>query len=496
MKTRTHLCLGLLTLVLLIGAGTAQSQNRTSAKSKPGKGERIVTPQAGPPLVQGSGTIGQISKWVTFTGTNFVLGDSIITEANGNIGIDTITPGSKLTAQGMIETTLGGIKFPDGTVQTTAAVGSLLSVEHDATLVGDGTAASPLGVAIPLHLSRPVPDSAIITVENTAENGDGVFARGGIFGVAVDARGSNSSGMGGGDGVFAIGGDSNTSGGDGLLAGGGQGNIGGGGHGVLAFGGLSNSGIGGIGVSALGGASIKGVGGDAVFAGGGGSESGDGGNGVLALGGFSNSAGKSAGDGLLAFRGSGVNGASDGLAGFFEGDVAIQGNFEVTGGTKNFKIDHPLDPENKYLVHAAVESSEVLNLYTGNVTTDANGEAVVRLPAWFETLNKDLRYQLTVIGTFAQAIVANEVQNNRFTIQTNAPSVKVSWQVTAVRSDAVMKKHPFKTEQAKPERERGTYLNPEAYDQPEERGVQWARHPELMRQIKQSRDRGNRKNER
>ena len=50
------------------------------------------------------------------------------------------------------------------------------------------------------------------------------------------------------------------------------------------------------------------------------------------------------------------------------------------------------------------------------------------------------------------------------------PNVEVSGQVTGVRSDAVMLKHPFKAEEDEPERERGTYLNPEAYGQPEERG--------------------------
>jgi hypothetical protein len=157
-------------------------------------------------------------------------------------------------------------------------------------------------------------------------------------------------------------------------------------------------------------------------------------------------------------------------------------------GTKDFMIDHPLDPENKYLFHASIESSEVLNIYSGNVVTDANGDAVVTLPDWFEVLNKDLRYQLTVIGTFAQAMVAGEVKDHRFAIKTSAPGVKVSWQVTGVRSDAMMRKHPFKVEEDKPGFERGTYLAPEAFGQPEEKGSEWARHPDLMLQIKEERE--------
>lgn len=42
---------------------------------------------------------------------------------------------------------------------------------------------------------------------------------------------------------------------------------------------------------------------------------------------------------------------------------------------------HPAD---QYLVHASVESSQMMNIYTGNVTLDASGAATVALPDWFE----------------------------------------------------------------------------------------------------------------
>ncbi|HZS06049.1 MAG TPA: hypothetical protein VFD58_14515, partial [Blastocatellia bacterium] len=216
------------------------------------------------------------------------------------------------------------------------------------------------------------------------------------------------------------------------------------------------------------------------------------GNGVVATGGNNRSSGSFGGYGIEAYQGYGPDAAHDGESGRFHGKVLIIGNLNVTGGTKNFKIDHPLDPENKYLLHASIESSEVLNVYSGNVVTDANGEAVVTLPEWFEALNKDFRYQLTVIGTFAQAIIASEVKDHRFTIKASAPGVKVSWQVTGVRSDAVMLSNPFKAEEDKPERERGTYLSPEAFGQPEERGSDWVRSPELMRQMKERREQAQR----
>lgn len=95
--------------------------------------------------VSGSGTAGQVSKWLGNNTLSYVLGDSIITEDKfGKIGIGTTNPTSKLTVNGMIETTLGGLKFPDGTVQTTAGLSSIF---HDATLTGNGTNSSPLGIA-------------------------------------------------------------------------------------------------------------------------------------------------------------------------------------------------------------------------------------------------------------------------------------------------------------------------------------------------------------
>src|SRR5262249_8868964 len=73
--------------------------------------------------VIGGGTLGKLTKWTGFASNNSVIGDANIFEDKfGNVGIGTTTPTSPLTVQGMIETTLGGIKFPDGTVQTTAGL--------------------------------------------------------------------------------------------------------------------------------------------------------------------------------------------------------------------------------------------------------------------------------------------------------------------------------------------------------------------------------------
>jgi hypothetical protein len=47
----------------------------------------------------------------------------MIIQTGGNVGIGTNNPGQKLTVNGTIESTSGGIKFPDGTTQTTSGSG-------------------------------------------------------------------------------------------------------------------------------------------------------------------------------------------------------------------------------------------------------------------------------------------------------------------------------------------------------------------------------------
>jgi len=144
--------------------------------------------------------------------------------------------------------------------------------------------------------------------------------------------------------------------------------------------------------------------------------------------------------------------------------VNVVGTLSKGGGS--FKIDHPLDPANKYLYHSFVESPDMKNIYDGTITTDAAGLATVPLPDWFEALNRDFRYQLTVIGQFAQAIVASKVANNQFRIQTDKPNVEVSWQVTGIRQDAFANANRIPVEVEKAPADRGRYLYPEAIGQP------------------------------
>ncbi len=155
------------------------------------------------------------------------------------------------------------------------------------------------------------------------------------------------------------------------------------------------------------------------------------------------------------------------------GRVVVDGDFTVVGA-KAFTMDHPLDPANKVLRHAAAESNEVINFYSGNITTDASGKALVRLPDYFEALNKDARYQLTVIGSFAQAIISKEVSNNQFEIATNQPNVKVSWEVKGVRNDARMRQHPFIAEEVKSATDKGKYWDPASHNQPENKRISFS----------------------
>lgn len=158
---------------------------------------------------------------------------------------------------------------------------------------------------------------------------------------------------------------------------------------------------------------------------------------------------------------------STGNAARFTGNVVVNGNLTVSGtvakGGGTFKIDHPLDPQNKYLYHSFVESDEMMNIYNGNVTLNSNGEATVTMPNWFQAVNTEFRYQLTCIGGFAQVYVAEEVNGNQFKIAGGKPGMKVSWQVTGVRNDPFAQKYRVQVEVEKPAAERGTYLHPEAY---------------------------------
>jgi hypothetical protein len=313
---------------------------------------------------------------------------------------------------------------------------------------------------------------------------DAIHATGGYGSIGIVATGGSSDlGDSGAAGVFTGGNGPNRPG-VGIIVTGGGGQDCCGGDGIDVTGGA----FGGTGIVATGGFAGDGpfngppgimtMGGDANSS----NSTFTNGPGIMAVG--DSTADSSGGDGIDARAGTGTcSGCNNGVAGSFAGDVDVSGNLNVSG-TKSFRIDHPLDPANKYLYHAALESSEVLDLYSGNVTLDESGEATVQFPDWFEALNRDFRYQLTAIGAAAPNLhVAQEIQNRSFRIGGGAPGMKVSWQVTGVRQDAWEKAHPMVVEVPKPARERGYYINPELFGAPPERNMDWAHMPYVMKRL-------------
>jgi len=166
--------------------------------------------------------------------------------------------------------------------------------------------------------------------------------------------------------------------------------------------------------------------------------------------------------------------ATTNWAGYFDGNVKVTGTLSKGGGS--FMIDHPLDPENKYLYHSFVESPDMMNVYNGNVILDASGEAAVQLPDYFEALNRDFRYQLTCIGGFAPVYVAEEISGNQFAIAGGEPGMKVSWQVTGIRHDKFAEANRIQVEVDKPADELGKYIHPQAYGLGEEYDIYYEQH--------------------
>jgi hypothetical protein len=213
--------------------------------------------------------------------------------------------------------------------------------------------------------------------------------------------------------------------------------------------------------------------------------SGQGGSGFLVSGVFGGSNGIGVfGNGSVGVFANGTSsgilaaGQDGGLAGQFNGDVRVSGRLFKGGG--GFTIDHPLDPENRYLSHSFVESPEMLNVYRGTVTTDRDGTATVRLPGYVEALNRDFSYQLTVVGEFAQAAVASTIQDGAFTVRTDRPETTVCWLVLGERADPWAEANRIPVEEDKPAGEQNLYLHPEAYGHPVARSAVRGQYPDVF----------------
>lgn len=166
-----------------------------------------------------------------------------------------------------------------------------------------------------------------------------------------------------------------------------------------------------------------------------------------------------------------AGGGTTNWAGYFAGNCRVTGIFD--NAKSGIVMDHPDDPANKYLYHSGVISPEMKTVYDGVAVLDSDGRAVVDLPGYFDRLNENFRYQLTCIGGYAPVYIADEISGNQFRIAGGQPGMKVSWQVTGVRSDAFAKANPMEVEKEKVGDERGKYLNPEAFGLDEQSGVDY-----------------------
>jgi hypothetical protein len=357
----------------------------------------------------------------------------------------------------------------DGTVgcgTDANAGGDITSVAAGTGLTGGATSGdATLGVAVPLVLSQPGTGAGVIQAQITnassfqrvidvANSGDGpgVFATthgNSLWGITDDISSAAVIGdTSTGEAVVGRADCSSPSGCNGIGAVVGR-HDGPNGYGVRGFTTDAGGGTGVLGQTGISGGTGRGVRGENVNAA-------NGGNGV---------------EGATNGPGAGIYGTETSsnaaaLAGRFDGNVQINGNLTVTGTKSGFQIDDPADPANRTLSHTPVETDRFTVVYSGNVRTDADGRATVRLPAYAERVAGDWRYQLTPIGTFGQAIVAQEVSDGAFVVRTEGPGTKVSWAVTGTRRDPYARSHPFQAVRAKTGAARGRYVHPRDYGKP------------------------------
>lgn len=91
--------------------------------------------------------------------------------------------------------------------------------------------------------------------------------------------------------------------------------------------------------------------------------------------------------------------------------------FLFASKSKNFRIDHPLDPENKYLIYSCLEGPENGVYLRGRLTN----KTVIQLPpVWTELVHQDsISVQLQPIGVH-QNIIVKRIGDNQIHLQSDS----------------------------------------------------------------------------
>ena len=139
------------------------------------------------------------------------------------------------------------------------------------------------------------------------------------------------------------------------------------------------------------------------------------------------------------------------------GQVSISGTLNKSSGS--FKIDHPLEPYNKFLYHSFVESPDMLNIYSGTCILDNAGECTIILAEWFESLNRDFTYQLTPIGKPCSTLfISQKIKDNKFKISGGFEDLEVCWSLTGIRQDLYAIDNRMKIEKDKGKKRDGVLI--------------------------------------